>query len=384
MDFGLGETEAMVATAVRELVAGTVREAAEAWDRDASFPAEALQAVAAQGLLGILLDETAGGAGLDAQTLAVVAETLADGDAGLAQTVVEHNAVLLALQLGWPGDEAAVQVANAIAGTWPLACGWEDGAAAARATLLDDGGAVLSGHLPLVCSAEAAVAAGTLLVFARDEAGAPVLCCLNARAARAEGLRASQTGPLVGMRSARFAAVTLEGVAVPASGVLRGDEARSVFEAARTVARIGSAAVALGTGTRALRAGVQYAAERTQFGKPIERFQPIQWMQADSATALDAARVLSQGAAFRYDTATTAGRGLAPEVHRAAAQARLRAAEAAQQTADHAIQIHGGYGYTRDFPVERAWRDATVAKHVAGDPAALRAEIAASLIAALG
>lgn len=286
MNFELSETHREIADAARRVATDKLAPLAETIDTEGRVPASLLEELGELGLIGVAFPESAGGVGLDALAYALVIEALAEGSPSVARVVAAAAG---------PGAMGLV--------------------AAGLATEAHAGGSVLSTY----SSGELA----PLLEgpFVRDD----------------EVFEAADGAPLdtLGHRGARLAHLEP-----------RGEKLASVStEPLRAWRDLGLAALALGSGRGAFRAGVAYALERKQFGRPIAQFQAIQWKIADSSLALDTAELLVRRAALSLDP-------------RDAVIARVQAGRAAFLSADHALQIHGGYGYTREYPVERHLRSA--------------------------
>lgn len=291
MRFSLSEDHQLLRQMVRDFVAAQVAPHAGGWE--AGVPAAVLAAVGELGLLGVLVPEKLGGAGMDPLAYAMAVEELAFGDGGLALVVALHAGPYVTHALATGRDLVPL-------GAWG-----------------DD----------LVPAAATEVLGATL--------GTP-----------------GEAVETYGMRSARLAP-KVPGAALPES------------REAAYVAALGVSAVAVGVARAALEAGGRYALERKQFGRPIAEFQASQWKVADGATGVDAARLLVQRAAGDLSTAP---------------MALTFAADVARSTTDDAIQLHGGYGYTREYPVERFWRDAKFCQLALGGTNAQRLAVARSAL----
>ena len=231
----------------------------------------------------------------------------------------------------------------------------------------DGDGWVLNGLKPNVFGAGIADVA---IVTAQAPEG---LCAFGVMFS-APGLTRRQSSEPLGLRSAGIADLAFENVRLGAAALFgpAGHAGVAVDQALR-LARLGVAAISLGVAREALRLAGRYANDRVQFGKPIATFQPIQWQVANSAVEIDVARLLLHRAAWALDHAKNAD----PLV----AMARLTAAETATRVTDRAIQLHGGYGYTREFIVERLFRDAWALESLFGSPGLQRVRLARSLAA---
>ncbi len=346
MRFDLTEDQEMLRQMTRDFARSALSPEAPAWDAARALPDGLWATVAELGLAGVCLAERFGGAGMGLSALALAIEELAVGEAGLAATVLTHNALCVASieRLGddtqrktWlPGLASGKRL-----GTW-AGGGFDGGPLTVRATRTDAGWR-LEGSLPAV---SAAGRADVAVVLAATRPGAATAFVLD------RGDWQAVDAETVGLRTAGLGEFVVDGLVL-------GDERRlgpvhgGLVEAIVDRARVCRAALAVGIGRAAFAAGNTYAAERKQFGRPLTDFQAIQWMIADGATELDAARLLYRRAAMLID----AGEPATAE----AAMARVFATEKAQAACDRALQMHGGYGYTRDYPAERHWRDAYAA-----------------------
>jgi len=370
MDFAQGDQQRMIREAVRAFAEKMARPAAAAWDRDCGWDALAGRGLAALGAFGLAAPEAVGGLELDAASWTAALEELAGADAGAAEALVGHAACLAHLvAMGTPAqkDTWAGKLATGAA----LGClAHEDDADnldsdAVRAIAVPDGaGWRLAGSKPAVLlGARAQIAVVTAV--AQDHGLTAFLVPLTAAGVRTVALDS------LGLRSAAIATLEFQDVTLGADAVLgTPGAAKAELEPVREDARLGTAAVALGLARAALREAGRYAAQREQFGKSISQFQPIQWMIANSATEIDAARMLVTRAAWLR----AAGR----PASRAIAMAKLQATEAALRAADRGLQVHGGYGYTKDFPVERMLRDAALLQILHGSRDLQRVRIGAS------
>ncbi len=356
MDFELSPTQAQLRDSMRRFVQEKVTPAARGWDRSGSFPRAAVDELAALGALGISVDPAYGGSGLGAMETAVVVEELARGDGSLALTVASHNGLATG-HLQAAGSAAQKErylrplAAGEMLGAWALTepdSGSD--AAALRTTATREGDTWhLQGSKIFItqgCVADVCI----------------VLACTD-RAKKTRGITAflveqktpgfssrPLTGKL-GMRASDTASLTFDAVALDDAQRL-GEVGNGFVDALKTLdkGRITLGALSVGLGTAALAAARTYALQRRQFGKAVAEFQAIQWKLADMATELDAARLLTYRAALLCD----AGKPFSKE----ASMAKLFASEAAMRATEEAVQIHGGYGYIDEFPVERFYRDA--------------------------
>lgn len=345
MRFDLDEDTDLLRQMTRDFARDVVNPAAEHADRAAEAPDALLSQLGDLGLLGVCAPESRGGAGMGLGALAVAVEELAMGEAGLALLVTSHNALCIGhlVRAGTVAQQKAwlPKLASGKAlGTWAGGAG--DGQRiSVRARQAKDGW-ILDGSAPAVTAVDRADVA---VVLAASGPGALTAFILEAGEWRPAAERT------LGLGAGRVGEMVLDHVKVSDDRRV-GPVGQALIDEAHVVdrARVCRAALAVGIARGALDAALRYATERKQFGRPISDFQAIQWMLADGGTELEAARLLYRRAAALIDE----GEAATSE----AAMARVFATEKAAAISDRAIQIHGGYGYTRDYPVERHWRDA--------------------------
>jgi alkylation response protein AidB-like acyl-CoA dehydrogenase len=356
MDFQLPEELVEVQRIVRELCEAEVKPCARAWDEEEAFPREVVAKLGGLGLLGITVPEALGGAGLGALAVAVVVEELARYDGSLALTVASHNGLGTSHILKFGNDAQRERWIPALASGEKLAAwaltepGSGSDAAALRTTAVRRGDRwILNGSKTFITQG---TVGGSFVVLARTdpEQGAKGITAFVLEPGMPGFTQRAIHGKL-GMRSSDTAELHLEDVEVPDANRI-GEVGHGFLDTLQILdrGRITIGALAVGLGRGALEESRAYARERQTFGKPIADHQAIAFMIADMATELSAARLLVHRAAALCDARAPFGRE--------ASMAKLFASEAAMRATSKAIQIHGGYGYTRDYPVERYYRDA--------------------------
>lgn len=349
------EEQRLIHQTVRVFARDEVRPHAPAWDRAGRFPVELVPRLASLGLLGMTIPTEYGGAGLEMKAVAVAIEALAWGDGGLALAVASHNSLCAGHIAAFASDEQRRRFLPRLAsgealGAWCLTEPTAGSDAAAIQTR-----AVRRGHHWILTGTKVFVTQGSVgglyVVMAVTEPGAG-RAGISAFVVERDtpGLEVGRKEDKLGVRSSDTAEVRFVECAVPDTNRL-GPPGDGYRQAMRTLerGRIGIAAMAVGIGRAALDASLAYARERTAYGRPIAELQAIQFMLADMATELDAAWLLTERAADLAD------RG--QPFRREASMAKLYASEAGARAASRAVQIHGGYGFTRDYPVERFYRD---------------------------
>ncbi|MBS2019910.1 MAG: acyl-CoA dehydrogenase family protein [Deltaproteobacteria bacterium] len=378
MEFELSETHQQLRAMVRDFCIREVEPHATEWDKAERFPAEIVPKLAELGLLGIRIPEAYGGAGMDTLAYALCIEELARVDGSLALTVASHNGLGTGHILAF-GSEAQKQkyLPKAASGEWLAAWGLTEpgsgsDAAGMRTVARRDGdGWVIDGTKMFITQGSVG---GFCVVLAKTS---PELRQKGITAFIVEhgtkGFSASKHLEKLGCRSSDTVELTLEDVTI-------GDEQRcgeidhGFTDTMKILdrGRISIAAMALGLGYGALEMAISYAKDRKQFNKPIADFQAVQWMIADMKTELDAASLLTYRAAWLADC----GRPFTKE----ASMAKLFASEAASRACNKSLQIHGGYGYTREFHVERHLRDAKICEIGEGTSEVQRIVIAKQLL----
>ena len=354
----LTEEQLMIRDAVREFVRGEIAPHAARWDRDASFPKEALAGLAALGCYGIAVPERWGGAGLDYAALALIIEEIAAGDGATSTIVSVNNCPVCSILMAWGND------AQKEAWLKPLARGEMLGAfcltephvgsdaSALRTSATRDGGDyVLNGVKQFVTSGKNADVAIVMAVTDRAAGKSGISAFLVPTGA--PGYEVARIEEKLGQHASDTAQINFDNCRVPAAHRI-GEEGQGYRIALSGLegGRIGIASQSVGMARAAFAAALAYAKEREAFGQPIFQHQAVQFRLADMATQIEAARQLIAHAAALKD----AGRPCLRE----AAMAKLFASEMAERVCSDAIQIHGGYGYVSDFPVERIYRDVRV------------------------
>jgi butyryl-CoA dehydrogenase len=377
VDFELSEQQRMVRDMVREFAAEQLRPGATARDERGEFPAEIFRQLAGLGILGMLVPEEYGGIGMDALSYVLAIEEIARTDASVAVGVSVTNSVCQWPILHFGSDELKARVLPPLArgetlgGIMLTEPGVGSDLASMRTTYRRKGeNFLLSGAKAWITNAGIA---GTFVVLAtRDPAQ-------RAHGISAFALDANQPGVIVhppekkmGLRSSVTAAVTLEDAVVPAGNLLAVEgEGMKVALATLDHSRLGIAAQALGVAQAALDEALRYARQREQFGKPIMGHQAVGFRLADMDTELEAARWLTYRAAWLSERP---GR-----ISRSSAQAKLFASEMVNRVVALSVQVHGGYGYSREYPVERLYRDARVTTIYEGTSEVQRMVIARAL-----
>jgi alkylation response protein AidB-like acyl-CoA dehydrogenase len=373
-------------TAEQELARRTAREFAEAeiapviarYDEAEEFPAELMAKLGALGFMGALVPPEHGGAGLDYVAYALVVEELSRVDGSVGITMWAHNSLCTnhIYTFGTPAqrDRYVPPLARGeVLGAWGLTePGSGSDAAAMRTRAVEgDDAFVLDGTKAFITNGSVA---GTAVVLAKTDpaaGGRGVSAFIIERGT--PGFRPGQRYKKLGLHASDTAELVLEGVRVPKANLL-GERNRGFQDTKKVLegGRIAMAAMGVGLAQGALDQAVRYAKDRHAFGQPIGQFQGIRATLADLATEVEAARLLTLRAAYGKDQ----GR----PVMREASMAKVFSSEVAVRCATKAVQIHGGYGYTREFPIERFYRDAKLCEIGEGTSEVQRMVIARHLL----
>jgi short-chain 2-methylacyl-CoA dehydrogenase len=378
VDFELTAEQAQVRDLVREFAAEEIAPGAGERDEREELPLDIVKKLGELGICGVPLPEEHGGLGADAVTWALVIEELGRADPSVAVTVSVASGLAGGMVARYGTDEqrrrwlppiASGEMLAAFALTEP---GSGSDAAALRTRARRDGDSwVLDGSKAFISNSGTPIT-GFLVVAARTEDGTEGGISTIVVPADAPGLVVGPPYRKLGWRSSDTHELSFEGCRVPADHLL-GDRGKGLAQclAALDDGRISIAALSVGLAQGCLDASLAYAKEREAFGRPIGAFEAVAFKLADMRAAIEAARLLTYRAAWLKDR----GGPYATE----AAIAKLRASETAVDVAREAIQVHGGYGYTEEFPVARAYRDAKVLEIGEGTSEVLRLVIARDL-----
>ena len=377
MDFDLTVDQRAIQALAHELAEAEIVPNAASWDREHRFPDELFPKLAELGLMGVCVPEEYGGAGADFVSYILVLEELSRADAGVGVTVAVHTSATTLPILAFGTDEQKSRFVPPLArgeqiGAFALtesSSGSDAGSLRTTAEPTGDGWSI-TGTKQWITNGSRA---GTFIVFARTDpatAGPRGVSCFILDA---EHVHLTREEEKLGLNSSTTSDLAIEGANVGRDRLLH-DEGRGFRVAMATLdgGRIGIAAQALGIAQAAYDVARVYAQERKQFGRRIGDFQAIQWKLADMATEIDAARLLTYRAAWLKQE----GRPHTAE----GAKAKLFASEMARRQTAEAIQILGGYGYTKEFPVERYYRDAKITEIYEGTSEIQRLVIARSIL----
>jgi alkylation response protein AidB-like acyl-CoA dehydrogenase len=377
MNFDFSEDQCLIRDAVRELCRAQFAPHAERWDREAIVPREAVAMLAEHGFLGMSIPEEWGGVGYDTRTVAMVIEEIARVSAALAIMISVHNSVGAVPVLRFGNDEQKRRFLPRLVSRELSAFSISEPGAGSDAGQLQASAARQNGHYVLngsknwVTNGEQA---GIYLVFARTDKTAGnrgISAFIVERGA--PGLLIGRPEDKMGLRGSDTVALSMHDLRVPAENRLgaEGDGFRIAL-GALDVGRIGVASQSLGVMVAAFEEAVKYSQQRQAFGQPLAKIQAIQFKLAEMERRIQSARLLIQRAAWLKDSGQP--------FSREAAMAKVNASEAATWVTHQAIQVHGGYGYVKEYPVERYYRDARVMEIYEGTSEIQRLVIARSLL----
>ncbi|HEY3203967.1 MAG TPA: acyl-CoA dehydrogenase family protein [Thermoanaerobaculia bacterium] len=340
---------------IRDFCDAEIRPNMMRWDEAQEFPREVFRKLGDLGFLGIIFPEEYGGAGLSYMDYAAIVEEIAAVDGSVALALAAHNS-LGSNHIFQFGTEAQRQryMPRLTSGEWLAAWGLTEPEAGSdsggtKSTAVRDGGSwVLNGSKNFITNASVAGVAVLMAVTDRSKGRHGISSFIVEL--DNPGIRIGKKENKLGMRASDTCTLVMEDCRIPADRLL-GEEGDGFVNSMKVLdgGRISIAALGVGIARGAYEAALAYSKERRQFGKPICEFEAIQFYLAEMATEIDAARLLTERAA--------AARDAGEPITRLSAQAKLYASEIAVRATDRALQIHGGYGFTKDFPVEKFYRD---------------------------
>jgi alkylation response protein AidB-like acyl-CoA dehydrogenase len=369
---GLSETQRQIVELAREFARTRIEPFAAEWDRTGHFARDVIDELGRLGFLGMCAPEEFDGMGLDTVTYLLALEEIAAADASIAVSLSIHNAIptTMLVRHGTPAQKdrwlRPMARGELLAGfTLSEPGSGSDAAALVTRAARDGHGWVLSGAKAWATNGGTA---DLMIVMARSDRG----ICAFIVPTDAHGYRPGKPEDKMGLRASNTVALALEDVPLPADHLLGEDGAGFAYAMEGLDAgRLGIATQAVGIARRALEHAVAYCAERKQFGQALREFEAVQFKLADMATRVEAARALLHSAAACRD------RGDEPTM--SASMAKLFASETAMWVTTQAVQLFGGYGYMRDFPVEKLFRDAKVTEIYEGTSEIQRLIIARGL-----
>ena len=380
MDFRATEQQQVLRRAVREFAETEIRPFVRDWDAAQAFPRALVGKMAALGLMGIQFPEEYGGAAMSAIEYCICVEELARVDPAVSLSVAAHNG-LCAAHVAMFGTEAQKRrfLVPLATGGWIGAWGLTEptaGSDAARirtAASRDGDGWVINGTKTFITHGSIGDVMVVMAVTDKARAHRGISAFIVERGN--PGMSPGRKEDKLGMRASDTSEVIFRDCRVPADALL-GAEHEGFINTLQVLdaGRIGIAALGVGLAQGAYEAARRYALERTQFGQPIASFQAIQWKLVDLATRIEAARLLTYRAAYLKD--------LGVRTSRESAEAKLFSSEVAVRASEDCVQIHGGYGFVKDYPAEKFFRDVKLTTIGEGTSEIQRLVIARQLLAA--
>ena len=377
MQFEFTDEQKMIQETARGFANGVVKPKAKDIDQTGQFPADTVKKLAELGFMGMMIPSEYGGAGFDAISYVIAMEEIAAACASTAVIMSVNNSLVCDPLMKFGNDEQKKEYLTPLAKGEELGCfalsepNAGSDAARQQTTAIQDGdNFILNGTKNFITNGKEANIA---IVFAMtDKAKGHKGISAFIVPTDVKGFTVSRLEHKLGIRASSTAQIMLEDMKLSKKNLL-GNVGDGFKVAMSTLdgGRIGIAAQALGIARAAMEESVEFAKQREAFGQMIHNFEAIQWMVADMATRLDAARLLTLRAAYLKDKKT--------RFTKEAAMAKVFAAEAAMWITTKAIQIHGGYGYTTDYPVERHFRDAKITEIYEGTSEIQRLVIAANM-----
>lgn len=361
MDFTLTQEQEILRDTIREFARNEIAPHVLEWDETQTFPLDTFRKLGQMGMMGALVSPEYGGAGLGYLEYVLVIEEVSRVDGGLGLSLAAHNSLCTNHIYLMGSEEQKRKYLPRLAtgealGAWALTepGSGSDAAAARTRAEHQDGYWILNGTKNF--TTHGSYADLYIILAATDPQGGKHGLSAFVVEKETEGLIPGKKENKLGCRSSDTASVILENCRVPQENLL-GKEGEGFVDALKVLdgGRISIAAMALGIAQGALDCSLHYAKEREQFGRPIAEFQAIQFLLAEMATRVEAARLLTYRAACLKQQALQKGDSVVP---RESSMAKLYASEVAVWVAEQAIQIHGGYGYIKDYPPEKYWRDA--------------------------
>jgi alkylation response protein AidB-like acyl-CoA dehydrogenase len=379
MGFDLTEEQQQVKRSVREFAEAEIKPHVTEWDESQHLPRELFTKMGELGLTGVLFPEEYGGAGMGYVEYATVIEEIARVDGSIGLSLAAHNSLCTNHIFQYGSEEQRRKYVMPLAkgerlGAWGLTepGSGSDASGMKTTAFRRDGGWVINGSKNFITHGISADVCVVIAITSREMRSRGISAFVVERGTK--GFIAGKKENKLGMRASETATIIFEDCRIPEENLI-GEVGRGFVNAMQVLdgGRISIAALALGIAQGAYESALKYSQERKQFGQPIFDFQGIQFKLADMATQIDAARLLTLRAAWMKDNKR--------QTTKESAMAKLYASEIAVKVAEEAIQIHGGYGYTKDYPPEKYWRDSKLCTIGEGTSEVQRLVIARQLVA---
>ena len=380
MNFELNEEQQQIKMSVREFAESEITPHVMEWDETQHFPIELRPKLAELGFLGVIFPEEYGGAGMGYIEYATIIEEIARVDGSVGLSVAAHNSLCTNHIYMFGSEEQKQKYVVPLArgesfGAWGLteAQAGSDSAGTRTSAIRSNGGWKVNGSKNFITHAISCDTLVAVAVTDKEKGNKGISAFIFDKTM--EGFRSDKKENKLGMRASETASVVFEDCYVPEENLL-GNLGEGFTQAMKILdgGRISIAALSVGIAQGAFEAAVRYSKERQQFGQPIAEFQAIQFKLADMATQIEAARLLTMQAAYLKDNNK--------RVTKESAMAKLYASEVAVRVSEESIQIHGGYGYTKDYPAEKYWRDSKLCTIGEGTSEIQRLVIAKQLLKA--
>jgi alkylation response protein AidB-like acyl-CoA dehydrogenase len=380
MNFELNEEQEQIKFSVREFAESEIAPHVMEWDETQHFPEELRPQLAELGLMGVIFPEEYGGAGMGYIEYATIIEELGRVDGSVGLSVAAHNSLCSNHIYQYGTEEQKQKYLVPLAqgeswGAWGLteAQAGSDAGGTRTTAVHSNGGYIVNGSKNFITHAITGEICVAVAATDKEKGTRGISAFIFDKSM--EGFKSDKKENKLGMRASETASVVFEDCYVPDENLL-GNEGEGFYQAMQILdgGRISIAALSIGIAQGAYEAALRYAKERQQFGRPIAEFQAIQFKLADMAMQIEAARLLTQQAASLKD----AGKKTTKE----SSMAKLYASEVAVRVSEESVQIHGGYGYTKDYPAEKYWRDSKLCTIGEGTSEIQRLVIAKQLLKA--
>jgi alkylation response protein AidB-like acyl-CoA dehydrogenase len=378
MDFELSEEQKMIQEMARDFTENEIKPKAPELDKTERHPVEIVQKMAELNLMGIAIPDVYGGGGADIVSYAVALEEISRGCASVGVIMSVNNSLVCDPLYTFGTEEQKKKYLTPLASGKKLGCfgltepeAGSDAAAQKTTAVLQGDEWVINGKKNFITNGNVADYCVLLAMTDRSKGSKGISSFIVD--CKAPGFSVGVVEKKLGIKASGTAELIFEDYRMSKENLL-GQVGQGFYVAMNTLdgGRIGIASQALGIARAALEAATEYSKTRVQFGKPISQFQAIQWMIADMATELDAARLLTLRAAFLKDHKM--------RYEKEAAMAKLYASEAAGRITTKALQIHGGYGYIQEYNVERHFRDARITELYEGTSEVMRLVISSNIL----
>jgi alkylation response protein AidB-like acyl-CoA dehydrogenase len=382
LDFKLTEDQQAIKQLARDFAEAELLPHRLEWDETQAFPREAFQKMAQLGFLGALIPTEYGGAGLGAMENAIIIEEIARVDPGVALSVAAHNGLCSSHIYRFASEEVKQKylpdlTSGKVMGAWGLTepSAGSDAGGTQTVAVRDGDHYVLNGSKNFITHGTYGDTAVIMAVTDRSKGARGISAFVVDKSM--PGFAAGTKENKLGMRASDTSSLILENVRVPVGNMI-GEEGEGFVQALQILdgGRISIGALSVGLAQGAFEAAIKYVQQRQQFGKPIAAQQATQFKLADMATRIDASRFLVQRAAFLRDAGEPFGKE--------ASIGKLFASETCVYVSEEAIQLHGGYGYIKEYPVEKFWRDSKLLTIGEGTSEVQRMVIARHLIKEFG